>query len=150
MTSGFNRAQTPWVDEATGAIMTSTEILVYPASLSRLEQTEVEGKFLRLSWRHRSYLVFAAFERYRYHNQILARFAEDHGLSYRWIDACTLEVDSRELQVHGGGRFRLDPRQQRLDLWDNSQLYGRFEEAGLAEALAGAAHPWCRLRIRVS
>jgi hypothetical protein len=130
--------------------MSSTEILVYPASLSGLEQTEVEGKFLQLSWRHRSYLVFGAFERYRYHNQILARFAEDHGLTYRWIDARTLEVNSRELQVHGGGRFRLDPRQQRLDLWDNSQLYGRFEDAGLAQSIAGAAHPWCRLAIQVS
>ena len=129
--------------------MSSTEILVYPASITGPEPRDVAGKFLQLSWRKQGYLVFATFALYRYHNQILARFAQDHGLAHRWVDAETLEVHAPQLQVHGGGRFRLTARQQRLELWDDSQVYGRFKESGLAASIAAAAHPWHRFTIHI-
>lgn len=146
---GSNPAAAALADENTGAAMSSTEILVYPASITGPERPEVEGKFLQLSWRDQGYLVFAAFELYRYHNQILARFALEHGLTHRWVDAQTLEVNAPQLAVHGGGRFRLNTRQQRLDLWDDSQVYGRFEESGLAASIAAAAHPWRCFTIQI-
>jgi Janus/Ocnus family (Ocnus) len=114
------------------------------------EPRAYDGKFVQLSWRGQDYLVLAARERYRYHNQILARFMSEHGIAYRWTTGAVLEVQATDLNVRGGGRFMLDLEAGRFDLWDNSQAYGRFDERRLAATIAGAGEPWSRLAIRIT
>ena len=101
-----------------------------------------QGKFVQLLLDGREHLVFAPSEVHRYHNQILARFLEENTVVHRWVSRERLEFDSSEVRVIGGGRFRVNRQAKRLELWDNSQAYGRFDEKGLAEKLAGTGHPW--------
>jgi hypothetical protein len=114
------------------------------------EEIPIEGKFLQLVWLGVEYLVFAPAALHRYHNQILARFCEEHGIPHRWLSEERLEVDSAELAVIGGGRFRADTVQRRLELWDNSQAYGRFAEHDLPSRIAAADHPWSRYTVEIA
>ena len=110
---------------------------------------EFEGKFLQLSWQGRDYLLFASFAIHRYHNQILGQFCEDNGISHRWATEESLEVADPELIVTGGGRFRVHRSRRTLELWDDSQVYGRFVERGLREKIAAAAHPWSGFAVMI-
>jgi hypothetical protein len=88
-------------------------------------------------------------EVHRYHTQILARFLEEQGLAHHWIGEDKLVVDDPEFRLIGGGRYQIRPGQARLDLWDNSQVYGRFDEAGLEQKIAGAGHPWSGFKVTI-
>jgi len=109
-----------------------------------------EGKFIQLRWQGQEYLVFAPFEIHRYHNQILAHFLQEQGIAHHWEDGKRLAIDDPGIRVIGGGRFHLDPGRHRLELWDDSQAYGRFDEQGLADKLTRAGEPWSGLRLEVS
>lgn len=100
------------------------------------------GKFLQLRLEGRDCLLFAAIDRYRYHNQILARFLADRGIRHRWENDSRLVVDDTGLHVAGGGRYELDVQRRSLRVWDNSSVYGRFDEALLARQLRVADAPW--------
>lgn len=107
------------------------------------------GKFLQLVWHGEEYLVFAPAAAHRFHNQILARFLAERNIDHRWRDEQTLEFEADRLEVVGGGRFRLDANARTLELWDNSQAYGRFTEPGLAQRIAGADHAWSAYRVEI-
>ena len=109
-----------------------------------------EGKFVQLRWQGQEYLVFAPFKIHRYHNQIVAHFLQERGIAHHWLDGERLAIDDPRIRVIGGGRFRLDPGRGSLALWDDSQVYGRFQERGLAEKIARAGAPWDGLRIEIS
>ena len=128
----------------------SVVIIDYPLPESAANRTEYEGKFLQLRWRGREYLVFAPLTRHRYHNQLLAHFLADHAIPHRWSNQETLQIDEPELTVSGGGRFRVNTLTETLLLWDNSQAYGRFEESGLPDKIAGAGHPWSGYEVKIS
>ncbi len=102
----------------------------------------VEGKFVQLAWRGNNYLLFAAASQHKYHNQMVAQFLGRHGIRHRWIGGDRMEWDDATLQVHGGGRFRLDPAAQSLSLWDRSTAYGRFDEVAVRSQLAAEDSPW--------
>ena len=104
-----------------------------------------EGKFLRLTWRGKPFLLFAPTTRFRYHNQLLAHFAQTHAIPHRWLSESELSIDHPVLKIHGGGRFRADD--DTLELWDDSQAYGRFLEEGLERMIAEADHRWSRLTV---
>lgn len=106
-----------------------------------------EGKFLRLRWRGEPLLLFAPIDRFRYHNQLLAHFAEAHAIPHRWRSESELAVDHPQLTILGGGRFRADG--ETLTLWDDSEAYGRFAEEGLVELIGDADHPWSALRVEI-
>lgn len=114
------------------------------------EAEQIEGKFLQAILRGWEYLLFAERRVHEYHNQILARFLEEQGASYTWTNDKTLAVDCFDLQVIGGGRFRLDTGRQTLELWDNSQAYGRFDERGLEQKIAAAESPWRTFSITIA
>lgn len=111
---------------------------------------EVEGKFVQFSWEGTEHLLFATREQHRFHNQMLARFLAEHGIPHRWIDDQTLEIETDTLLVLGGGRFRYRQQQNLLELWDNSQAYGRFNETGIEAKIHAAGHPWSGARVSVS
>jgi hypothetical protein len=110
----------------------------------------VEGKFVQLRLRGKEYLLFAAPELHRFHNQILADFLEHQHIAYHWTDNQTLAIDLPELTVVGGGRFRADGDTRTLTLWDNSQAYGRFDERGLKEKIGSAESPWKDFSITIA
>jgi Janus/Ocnus family (Ocnus) len=130
--------------------MTQTVILVYPAAGGPPDAAEYRGKFVQLVLDGKQYLVFASAELHRFHNQILAHFAADRNIVHRWIDDQTLKTESAELAVVGGGKFRVNTQNKTMELWDNSQAYGRFDARGLAEAIASAGHPWSGFDIRIA
>lgn len=111
--------------------------------------TAYGGKFLQIRLRGQEYLLCSAAALHPYHSQILARFAEDAQIPHCWVDPETLELDAPELTVLGGGRFEVNPQLRTLSLWGHSQAYGRFEEHGLAQRIAGTAHPWSGLQVRI-
>ena len=123
--------------------MTQTVILSYLAA------GDGEGKFIQFMLSGREYLVFAPRELHRFHNQILAHFLADRNLPHRWSGDQVLEVKAPDLAVIGGGKFRVSAKTKTLELWDNSQVYGRFDARGLAGRIGAADHPWSGYSIRI-
>lgn len=129
--------------------MTRLTIEHLPPLASLSGWNEIAGKFLQLRWQGNDYLLFAIRDRYRFHNQMLGRFLANHALPHHWRDEATLEFDLPRLSVVGGGRFRFTREPQRLELWDESQAYGRFEEAGLAERIRASGHLYGKGEITI-
>lgn len=129
--------------------MTRLTIEHLPPLASLSERNEIEGKFLQLRWQGNDYLLFATRDRFRFHNQMLGRFLANHALPHHWRDEATLEFDLPRLSVIGGGRFRFTREPQRLELWDESQAYGRFEEWGLAESIRASGHLYGKGEITI-
>ena len=123
------------------------QILTYSAQGQDI--APLEGKFLQLRLADRDYLLIAASTEHRYHNEILARFLSDQGITHRWEGTATLVAEHPGLEVIGGGRFRLDPSRNLLRVWDNSSVYGRFDPARLRAQLLAAGPPWDRLALEV-
>jgi hypothetical protein len=121
----------------------------YPPPDDHCFPSPCKGKFLQLLWRGQEYLIFAPFQRHRYHNQILGQFVEEEGIAHRWTSAGMLEMDDRDLLVLGGGRFGLDLARQTLELWGDSQVYGRFNHSRLLEKIASADHPWSGFKLSI-
>jgi hypothetical protein len=109
----------------------------------------IEGKFVQLRLPDHEYLVFAARARHTYHNQILAHFLADRGLPFRWLSESALDFDVPGLAIVGGGRYRADQAARVLTLWDNSQVYGRFDERDLPGKVAGTGHRWSGYAVRI-
>ena len=109
-----------------------------------------KGKFLQLRWRDQEYLLFADFGHHRYHNQILASFCESHTIPCEWLGEYQLQVEDPALEVLGGGRFHLDVSRKTLNLCDNSQIFGRFQEKGLKEKIAAANHSFSEYEVNIS
>ena len=108
-----------------------------------------QGKFLQLVLHGQHTLLFSPGSRHRYHNQILARFLQDNAVAHRWITEERLDYDTSKLQVLGGGRFRVNRDARTLELWDDSHVYGRFDDHGLAERIARAGHAWSGYAVRI-
>lgn len=123
--------------------MTQTVILSYLAA------GDGEGKFIQFMLGGREHLVFAPRELHRFHNQILGQFLADRNLPHRWSDHQVLEINTPDLVVTGGGKFRVNTETKTLELWDNSQVYGRFDARGLAARIGAADHPWSAYTIRI-
>ena len=87
--------------------------------------------------------------KYQDHIQILARFLSEQGIPYRWNGTGNLIADHDELVLAGGGRFCLDALGETLRVWDDSNVYGRYDSARLALQLAAAGSPWNRLVLDV-
>ena len=107
------------------------------------------GKFLQLALDGTSWLLFAGADPFRYHNQILAAFLDEHGVAHRWRGREVLEYDRQRVRVAGGGRFDLDLDSATLEVWDNSTAYGRFHEELVTQQLAATDPPWSVLSVRI-
>lgn len=124
-------------------------IKTYPDYTSLAGKDEVKGKFVQFVWQGNEYLLFATREQHQFHNQMLAHFMDDNTIPHRWIDDQTLEMDTDSVTVFGGGRFLYQREQNLLELWDNSQAYGRFNETGMEAKIRTAQHPWSSARVVV-
>jgi hypothetical protein len=122
--------------------MTISHLELYPPEFTGYDKVTAEGKFLQLRWEGREYLLFARRDHYTYHSQMLGRFFQDHGLPYGWLDETRLDFLLPAFSVTGGGRFRYTASPPRLELWDDSHAYGRFDASGLADRLRESGHPF--------
>ena len=129
--------------------MPSLILYEYCGSGTGTDPGTCEGKFLQLVLQGQEYLVFSPASMHRYHNQILARFLHDLGVAHHWATEERLEYDTSKAQVRGGGRFRLSRHERTLELWDDSHVYGRFDDHGLAEGIANAGRPWSDYRVTI-
>ena len=111
--------------------------------------TPSAGKFLQISCAGIPWLLFATPDTCRFHNRMLSRFLDDAAIPYRWTSPETLDVADERIKVIGGGRFRLDPLGQHLELWDDSHAYGRFDASLVADQLASAGAPWDGLHLQI-
>ena len=107
------------------------------------------GKFLQLELDGIPWLLFADPVAFRYHNQILAAFLQEHGVAHHWTAPEALEYDIQRVRIAGGGRFELGADAMTLELWDNSAAYGRFDAIRLQSQIAASDAPWSQLRIRI-
>ncbi len=127
-----------------------TRIIDYPFPQDAAHGHAWGGKFLQLLRDGDELLLFAPKASFRYHTRLLAHYLEETGVSHRWRNERELEFAETVLQVRGGGRFWLDEEAGTLLLWDRSEAYGRFEEAGRGERLAAAGHRWSGYRLRIA
>lgn len=111
--------------------------------------SETNGKFVQFVWGGEEYLVFGPFSKFTFHIDILSRFLDDSEIPYKRLDSDHLLIKDSVFNVLGGGRFRLNPQEKVLELYDNSQVYGRFEEFELGKKIANAAHVWSEFDIRI-
>ena len=130
--------------------MDQTVILTYPAPDGPPHRAEYQGKFVQLILHGQQYLIFASTELHHFHSQILAHFLVDQHIPHHWTDDQTLEIGSSHLTIIGGGKFRVHTPDKILELWDNSQAYGRFVHHELPEQIASAKHPWSGFNVRIS
>ena len=119
----------------------------YPPLSQLVDEAMVEGKFVQFRWQGNEYLLFATRDQHKFHNQMLGHFLADHKLPHHWRNGEHLEFELTDLSVMGGGRFRLTRDPALLELWDNSQAYGRFNEEGLADRVRSSGHPFSRGKI---
>jgi hypothetical protein len=126
-----------------------SKIETYPADMALSGPGEIQGKFVQFEWQGTEYLLFATKDRHRFHNQMLAHFFDDNSIAHRWLDDETLEFDGDTVKVAGGGRFLYRRELNLLELWDNSQAYGRFNETGIEVKIHAAEHPWSSVRVTV-
>ena len=110
---------------------------------------EVYGKFVQVTWAGQSWLLLASKDQHAFHNQILAHFLSDNHLPFHWQSPEVLEFDQPKLKIHGGGKFHLIWDEHRLTLFDNSMVYGRFDEAMLRQTLKQVAKPWSEFAITI-
>ncbi len=129
--------------------MPDTIVHDYCVSDTGTDPGTCQGKFLQLALHGQDYLVLSPGSLHRYHNQILAHFLHDKGVAYHWATDERLEYDTAEAQMRGGGRFRLSRDEKTLELWDDSHVYGRFDDHRLVEAIAHARHPWSGYRVTI-
>lgn len=129
--------------------MAQAVILTYPAPDGPPERVDYQGKFLQLILHGQQYLIFAPAGLHRFHSQILAHFLADRNIPHSWADDQTLEISWSDLAVIGGGKFSVNTLGKTLELWDNSQAYGRFDERDLSAQIASARHPWNRFNVRI-
>lgn len=113
------------------------------------QQNEYTGKFIQVLRQGDELLIFAPFSLCTYHMDIFQQFLDRENIPYKRPSEMRLDVSSDEAQVKGGGRFRWQPAQNTLRLWDSSQAYGHFERDGLKQKIAAAQHPWNRLKVAV-
>ncbi len=130
--------------------MTDTLLEDYCPPADEIDSPTCEGKFLQLILDQHSYLVFSPSSLHRYHNQMLACFLQGRDIAHHWVTEERLTYDTARLRVLGGGRFRADAQKRILELWDDSHVFGRFEERGLAESIARVEHPWSSYEVRIS
>lgn len=114
----------------------------YPPLSQLDDEAMVEGKFIQFRWQGYEYLLFATRDQHQFHNQMLAHFLVDHKLPHHWRNGEHLEFELTDFSVVGGGRFRFTRDPALLELWDNSQAYGRFNGEGLADRVRTSGHPF--------
>ena len=94
-----------------------------------------QGKFLHLvEDGGNELLVLSPYELSRFHAQILERYCTLNGIEGRFVRKPDFyEATGPDVEVVGGGHWKLDEAEYRLELFGESKIYGRFGAAGLED-----------------
>ena len=91
-----------------------------------------QGKFVHLVAGEEELLVLSPYELSMFHAQILERYCGLNGVEGRFVRKPELyEVTGADVEIIGGGHWKLDEAQFRLALFGESTVYGRFGAEGL-------------------
>jgi len=101
----------------------------YPDGIPAVRQ----GKFLHLVvGGEDELLVLSPYELSTFHAQILERYCVLNGVEGRFIRKPELyEVVGADIEIIGGGHWKLDEAQLLLTLFGESTIYGKFGVEGL-------------------
>lgn len=96
------------------------------------------GKFVQIWHEGDEYIVLSPKEFKKYHANIVEIFSKDRGLAGAYdSEQKRFDIFEPEWKIMGGGKFEVDKKERILRLYDDSMAYGRFNDEGLAERLAG-------------
>ena len=103
----------------------------YPDGMPAVRQ----GKFLHLlEGGEKELLVMSPYELSMFHAQILERHCKINGVEGRFIRKPELyEVIGADIEVIGGGHWKLNETEFQLRLFGESTVYGKFRAQGLLE-----------------
>ena len=107
----------------------------YPDGVPALRQ----GKFVHLvEGEEEELLVLSPYELSVFHAQILERYCRLSGLEGRFIRKSEIyEVIGSDIEIIGGGHWKLDEAQLKLALFGESTIYGKFGVKDLREKVQG-------------
>ena len=95
---------------------------------------ERNGKFVQIrnEAEEREYLVLSPKELSKDHGNIVERFCMKHAIEGAYNERKDyFEIHDGDWQVIGGGIWRIDEEGKVLELSGSSQMYGKFDGAGL-------------------
>jgi len=96
----------------------------------------VRGKFIQIMKAASQYLVFSPTEFTKYHANIVERFCMDKGIEGRYdAERKRFDIYDTAWTIVGGGKFEIDRARKTIKLHDDSLAYGKFDKAGLADAI---------------
>lgn len=94
------------------------------------------GKFVQIRHDGEEYIVLAPKDYAPFHANIIEKFCQESCISGGYYD------DGRAFRIHasgwlivGGGKFEIDTEGKSLRLYDESLIYGKFDDSGLAQRL---------------
>jgi len=94
------------------------------------------GKFVQIRNGASLYLVFSPTEFTKYHANIVERFCMDKGIDGRYdAERKRFDIYDTAWTIVGGGKFEIDRARKTIRLHDDSLAYGKFDKAGLADAM---------------
>jgi len=96
-----------------------------------------QGKFVHLvEGRKDEILVLSPYELSMFHAQIIERYCTLNGVEGRFIRKPELyEIIGADIEIIGGGHWKLDEKEFSLALFGESTIYGRFRAEGLQSKL---------------
>ncbi len=110
----------------------------YSKILGIVMPEKYSGKFVQIWHEGDEYIVLSPKEFKKYHANIVEIFSKDRGLAGAYdSEQKRFDIFEPEWKIMGGGKFEVDKKERILRLYDDSMAYGRFNDEGLAERLAG-------------
>jgi hypothetical protein len=95
------------------------------------------GKFVQIRNDATLFLVMSPKDFTKYHANIVERFSLDKGLEGNYDrERKRYDIRATVWTVAGGGKFEIDRDKKILRLFDDSMAYGKFETAGLRDAVS--------------
>ncbi len=127
-------------------------VVDYSPVLYKAEMPPVrQGKFLQLvEGGENETLVLSPYGLSKFHAQILERYCLRNDLDGRYLRKPEYySVPGADIEVVGGGHWKIDDPGLRLELNGESTAYGRFDPDGLAEKIGAlAAYRGYRIVVR--
>ncbi len=93
------------------------------------------GKFVQIQNDDTEYFVISPRDLSCYHANIVERFCLSNHLEGKYTSKKmdNYEIADQDWSVVGGGKWSIDEYEKKLTLFDESTIYGKFEDANLRE-----------------
>ncbi len=112
-------------------------IPLYYASVSNTPVPPlIIGKFVLIKSEAALFLVFSPKDFTKYHANLVERFCLDKGLEGSYDrERKRYDIHDKAWTIAGGGKFAIDKSRKTIKLFDDSMVYGKFDDTGLREIM---------------